>query len=390
MTASRPTAGDGSRQLVLLEEGPEHSVKTTSLAERRDRWLLAIFAVIVAAASLYNFLIATPRYSSESSYVVRSLGSSRERFSFLNVAASGGGADNSEAIVAYIRSRDIVDLLDRDGLLTRVFGAPDVDLFNAFPSVLAGSSREDFYRHVHRYIHPEFDRQTNITTVRVEAFTAADAREISQRIMRASEQKVNELNARARATMVEGAQRDVEEAGKSLRTVLARLNRARDEARIIDPRIDARAAAQVSSESAARLAQINIELEQARRTAPNSPMIGQLRAQRAATEAELARQSAATAGGGGGSLADRIRPYEELSAERGIAEKRLLAASLALASAKASESRSRHYIEQVTAPSLPDVARYPRGLVNLALVVLVAGALLFILRSLSDLVLDDG
>ena len=387
MTAAASDSADHGRQLILLEEDRPEVAAPISLAQRRDRMLLAVFLVVVGAAALYNFVIAAPRYGSEFSYVVRSLDSSRERFSFLNLASTGG-SDNSEAIVAYIGSRDMLETINRDGLITRVFSAPGVDSFNAFPGMLSGRTREDFYKHVQGYIDAEFDAQSNITYVRVEAFSAADARRISERVMAASEAMVNSLNARARQNLVAAGQTEVTEASASLREVLGRLNAARDRAGVVDPKLEAGAAIKVSSASAAELARINVELAQTLRVAPGSPLIGQLRARRGAIEAELLRQTAATAGQPG-SLADRIRPYEELTAERDIAEKRLLAASLGLASARNSANRNRFYIERISQPNLPDEARYPRGLINLALTVLVAGALLFIIRSLSDLVLDD-
>lgn len=376
------------RQLILLEEDRPTAAAPVSLKQRRDRVLLVVFLVVVAATALYNFAIATPRYGSEFSYVVRSLDSSRERFSFLNMTTSGGGADNAEAIVAYMQSRDMLEAINRDGLVTGVFSAPGVDVFNAFPALLSGDTREDFYQHVQDYIRPEFDQQSNITYVRVEAFTAEDARKISERVMAASERMVNSLNARARQDMIAAAQNEVASASASLREVLDRLNTARDRARIVEPKLEAGAAIKVSSASAAELARINVELAQTLRVAPDSPLIGQLRARRGAIEAELRRQTAATAGDPG-SLADRIRPYEELTAERDIAEKRLLAASLGLASARNSANRNRFYVERISQPNLPDIPRYPRGVLNLAIVMLVAGAVLFIVRSLSDLVLDD-
>jgi BexC/CtrB/KpsE family polysaccharide export inner-membrane protein len=388
VTAAATNGPDQGRQLILLEEDQPTTVAPISLQQRRDRILIVVFLVITAAAALYNFVIATPRYGSEFSYVVRSLDSSRERFSFLNISTNGGGADNSEAIVAYIQSRDMLEAINQDGLIARAFAAPQIDMFNAFPALLAGKTREDFYQHVQGYIDADFDHQSNITYVRVEAFSAEDAREISERVMQASERMVNSLNARARQNLLAAAQKEVETASRSLRDVLDRLNTVRGRSRILEPKLEGGAAIKVSSASAAALAQINVELAQTLSVAPDSPLIGQLRARRSALEAEVLRQNAAIAGNPG-SLADRIRPYEELTVERDIAEKHLLAASLGFAGARASVDRSRFYVERISQPNLPDIARYPRGLLNLLAVMLVAAAVLFVVRALSDLVLDD-
>lgn len=376
------------RQLILLEEAPTGATAPRSARRRRDQALVWLFVAVLATTALYNFIIATPRYSSEFSYVVRSLDSSRERFSFLNIAASGGGADNSEAIIAYIRSRDMLEAINGDGLVSRVFSARRVDAFSAFPSLLAGHTREDFYRHFQGYISPDFDKQSNITYVSVEAFSPGDARNIAQRVMEASERMVNGLNARARQSIIASARKEADAATASLANILDELSRIRDRDRVLEPKLEAKAAIKVYSASAAELARMNVELAQTMRVAPDSPVIGQLRTRRNAIEAELLRQMATTAGSPR-SLAGRIRPYEELTVRREVAEKRLLAASLGLVSARNSASRNRLYIERISQPSYPDRPRFPRGALNLLITALIALAILWIVRSLSDLILDD-
>lgn len=387
MTRETPDTVKHDRQLVLLEGSEGIDDRPDMAAQRRDLALLATFLAVVLGALLYNFVIATPRYSSEFSYVVRSLDSSHERFSILNIAATGGGSDNSEAIVSFIGSRDMLALLNRDGSITRMFATHGLDTFSAFPSFVSGHSREDLYRHFQRYVHATFDQATNITHVEVEAFSPGEAQAIASRLMAASERMVNTLNDRARAGLVDSAQKEVDTATTSLTNTLDQLNRTRNNLRLLEPKLEAGAAIKNSSSVASELARSNVELAQTMRVAPNSPAMGQLRARRAALEAELSRQISASAGSPG-SLADRTRPYEELNAQRDIAEKHLLAASLALASARASAGRTQLYVERISQPNLPDEPRYPRAWTNLLITMALALGILWIVRSLSELFLD--
>lgn len=386
MTTETTDAAARNRQLVLLEALRDSDEAADLTARRRDRILLGVFLAIMIGTMLYNFVIATPRYSSEFSYVVRSIDSSRERFSILNMAATGGGTDNSEAIVSFVGSRDMLALLDHDGLVTRMFGANGLDPFSAFPSFVSGNSKEDLYRHLQHYIHAKFDPSTNITHVEVEAFSPDQAQAIAFRVMQASERMVNALNDRARANIIESAQQEVDTATRSLETTLDKLNRTRNDLRVLEPKLEATAAIKNSSGVASELARSNVELAQMLRVAPNSPAIGQLRARRAALEAELSRQVAATAGAPN-SLASRIRPYEELNAQRDIAEKRLLAASMVLAGARANANRAQLYVERISQPNRPDEPRYPRAWINLLIVMALTIAVLWIVRSLSELFL---
>lgn len=366
-------------------------VETGTRARRLRRWLFwLIFVVPVAVAILYNFVIATPRYASEIAFVVRSSQTPHDRLSIISLGQGGAisTSDDSEAVVAYLKSRDLLDKINSDGLVTRIFARRGLDPIAAFPSLLAGRSKEDFYRHFQRYVDSSFDRATDIIHVRVQSFTAAETRAIAQRLLDASEAMVNRLNRRAQANIVGGAERDIAQATTQLANVLGRLNVERNRNRIIEPELDAGASIKLQSSTAIELAQVEIQLNQTLRSAPQSPLIGQLRSRRSALMRQLGRQIGATAGGSG-SLADRLRGYETLVARRDIAEKQLMAASFQLISAHDSASRQQLYLEEIARPNLPDEARYPRGWLNLLLTVLISGCLLWITRSLTDLVFDD-
>ena len=380
--------------LIRLDERPSQDapIDETGRPLRRLRHWLAwlVFVVPVAVALLYNFVVATPRYASEIAFVVRSSETPHDRLSIVSLGQGGGigTSDDSEAVVAYLKSRDVLASVNRDGLVTRTFARPGLDPVAAFPSLLAGSSEEDFYRHFQAYVHSEFDRATDIIHVQVQSFTAADAQEIARRLLGASEAMVNRLNLRAQANMVGGAERDVAQASSQLKRILAEMNDVRNRNRIIEPELDTGASVKLQSATAAELAQIEVQLDQTLRVAPQSPLIGQLRARRSALEGQLDRQIGATAGGNG-SLADRLRAYEELEARRDMAEKQLMGASLQLISAHDSASRQQLYLEEIARPNLSDEARYPRRWLNLLLTILVSGCLLWIASSLAELVFDD-
>lgn len=383
-----------SHALVRLDDPPatQSSVaRARTQVERVRRWLVwIVFAAPLAIAFLYNFVVATPRYASEISFVVRSSETPHDRLSIVSLGQGGGigTSDNSEAVVAFLKSRDILDYINRDGLVSRIFARDGIDPIARFPSPLAGDSREDFYRHFQNYVHSDFDRATDIIHVEVQSFAANDARIIAQRLLAASEQMVNRLNHRAQGAVVGGAQNDVAQASANLADVLRRMSDVRNRNHILEPELNAGSAIKLQSGTAAELAQIEVQLGQAIRAAPKSPLIGQLRARRSALEAQLNRQIGATAGYSG-SLADRLRAYEELAARRDIAEKQMMAASLQLISAHDSVSRQQLYLEQIAQPNLPDEPRYPRRWLNLLLTALIAGCLLWIARSLAELVFDD-
>lgn len=386
-----------SHALVRLDEGPSPNASTVdarpplSMLQRLRRWLVwLVFVVPVVASVIYNFIVATPRYASEIAFVVRSSETPHSRLSIISLGQGGGigVSDDSEAVLAYLESRDVLDSINRDGLVTRTFARRDLDPIAAFPSLLAGASHEDFYRHFQRYVDSEFDRATNIIHIKVQSFTAEDAQRIARRLLEASGAMVNRLNQRAQANMVGGAERDFAQASDRLTGLLAKMNEVRNRDRIIEPELNAGASVKLESGTAAALAEVEVQLDQTIRLAPQSPLIGQLRARRNALESQLGRLTDAMAGGNR-SLADRLRTYEDLAARRDISEKQLMAASLGLISARNGASRKQLYLEEIAQPNLPDESRHPRTWLNLLFTVLISGSLLLIALSLTELVFDD-
>jgi BexC/CtrB/KpsE family polysaccharide export inner-membrane protein len=375
------------RLAMIAAHGPEVD-QDPSPARKRDQWLLAALAVAVLAASVYNFVIATPRYVSEMSFVLRTPAGSQERLTFLNFGGGGTGADDSHAIVAFMQSRDLIERINRDGKLAAVFADQDVDIFSAFPSILAGSGQDEFYRHAQKYLSAQYDTETAITQVAVEAFKPGDANALAQRIKAAAESKVNDLNRRARGALVETAQKEVDAISDQLTGLHRRLTDVQQRYGVIEPKLEAGAAIGLSAATARELDRINIDLATTIRAAPGSPKVAELRNRREALEAGLRAQRQRTAGGDA-SLAQRLEPYMELAVQRDVAEQQLLAATLALASARNASTREQIYIEWIAQPSLPDEPTRPRAWWNVLLTFLIASGTLWIIRSLSDLVLAD-
>jgi capsular polysaccharide transport system permease protein len=381
-----------SRHLIRTTE-PTGSVADSggprfTLTQRiRFLFVLFLFVVPVVAGGVYNFVIATPRFASNLSFVVRTADASTSRFSFFNMTKANG-EDESEAIIAYVRSRALLGAIDGDGAVRAMFAGRGLDIFSRFPSLVNGRSGEDFFRHFGRHVSADFDRGTGVTTIEVQGFSARQAQMIARRIRNASEAMVNRLNDRARLGLISSAERDERAAEDHLAEVLRRLNQLRDKQGILEPGLQAGAAVKLSAAAESELAAINVELHQASRSSPDSPVLPQWRTRKAAIEAELSRQDRNQVGNPQ-ALASRMRDLEEISAKRQVAERRLLGASLGLVSAHRSADRQRLYIENIADPSLPDEARYPRAWWNMLFLALICGAVLWIALSLSELIVGD-
>jgi capsular polysaccharide transport system permease protein len=160
---------------------------------------IAVVLVPVAVVAVYLFVIAADQYVSEFRFSLNSVDPPRlDPLSLLagNASHSPVGSE-SQIVVQYIISRAIIDKLDPSLDLRRMFSPPDADWWARLPRPTSIEALVLFWR---GQVDPFYDPANGTVVVRVRAFTPAEALQLAQAIVAASEQLVNELSTRARHT----------------------------------------------------------------------------------------------------------------------------------------------------------------------------------------------
>ena len=142
---------------------------------------LIVVALPTLVAGVYYLLIASPRYVSESRFVVRS--PERVQAAGLGVMLQGvglaGGHTDAYAVHEYITSRDGLNDLQRRYDVAAIIGRPEADVFSKYPQPWEGRTQEGLYKGLQRFVTVGFDSTTGISTLRVEAFKPQDAQSLS-------------------------------------------------------------------------------------------------------------------------------------------------------------------------------------------------------------------
>lgn len=347
-----------------------------------------VFVVPVFFAILYNFVIAADRYASTASYVVREAQTSKGVLSLIGKTGVTRSDDNSYAVAEYILSRDAVAQLDSDGTLKRVFGADGADMFSRFPSLISGNTKEGLYEHFRRFVDVEFKTSTGISTIEVQAFTPEDARLLTDKLLQAAEYLVNQLNERAQSDSVTFAQGMVETTTQQLQEIQRQLTDFRNKENVIDPGEEVTMVSRLMTATMGEIAKIDTQLTVLLSSTPQSPTIGQLQLRREALQQQLHERRLDLAGRDG-SLSEKIEAFERISIKRELAEKTLLNAVVALASAQQASETSRIYLERIVEPNTPDRSSYPTRIFNVLLVAGVCFALFWIIRSMANLMMEE-
>lgn len=346
-----------------------------SLARRLPLGLLLVVGLPTLVGALYYGVIASPRYVSESHFVVRSAGSVQP--SGLGLALQGvgisAGMNDAFAVHEYLGSRDSLKALQARFNLKAMLSPPSVDWLSRARRPWEGQSEETLYKGFQRNLTIGYDATSGISTLRVEAFSAKDAKAINSAMLDGGEALVNRLNERSAANALRDARLAYEQARAEVTASQQALTALRNSAQFIDPRAAVAETTEVVGGLLVTIAQLRAERAQLAAEAPSSPQLPNLDNRIAAYERQVA-EARAKATGSASSLAPKVGAYEDLVMRREIADKVMAQATAALLTAEQDARRQKLYLDRIVEPNEPDKPMEPKRL--MAILTIFASSLL--------------
>lgn len=338
---------------------------------------LIVVVLPTLIAAIYFLFIASPRYVSEARFIVRA--SNHSQPSSLGVALQGVGLSPTQtdafAVHEYIDSRDGLRDVTRRLDLLAMLGQRGADPLSRYPRPFEGRSEESLYKAYKRRVVVGYDSTTGISTLRVEAFTARDAQQLSETLLSGGERLVNRLNLRSATDAVTEAADARDRARARQVAAQQKITAFRNQEEFIDPTLSARESSELIGGLLATVANLRAERSQLASSAPQSPQLPIIDSRIAAYERQIAAERAKIVGSSG-SLAPRIGAYEDLVSEREFADRELAEANAALLTAEQDARRQKLYLDRVVNPNLPDKASEPRRWRSI-LTVLISCLLIF-------------
>ncbi|CUS46895.1 Capsular polysaccharide export system inner membrane protein KpsE [hydrothermal vent metagenome] len=271
-----------------------------SYLARRYGWLLflGVFVLPTMAAAVYYGLIASDRYISESGFLVRSVSkpASEGMSAYLRDFGIARTNDDAYAIQEYLYSRDAMKAVMRKVDLRAVYTRAEADAVTRYrPS--SRDTDEAFYRYFKRQMAVQKNDETGITTVKISAYRAADAKAIMDALVALSEDRINILNVRARRDTLAQAQQTLAQAETRLTDATLALTRYRNASESIDPMKSAGVALDRGSTLDRTLTMLRVNLQTMLAKAPGNPAIPAVRQRIAALEGQIALQQGNLTGG---------------------------------------------------------------------------------------------
>ncbi len=225
----------GERALALLKGLHARLPEKYQAESPRHAWSLLFdylkgrpsFSIIVVIptmlAVLYFGLMASNVYVTESTFVLHSVSrpsASTGIGSFLKGSGISGlnpADENLAAITAYITSRDAMRELDEKLDLKKQWSRWWIDPIQRFGAFSIRKKYEYLYPYYKNHVTAEMEKESNLCTLTVRGFSAAQSLQINELLLQGAERLVNRLNERARQNMIDYAMREVEVAQKMVK-----------------------------------------------------------------------------------------------------------------------------------------------------------------------------
>lgn len=366
-----------------LREPPKGSAKRLlSRIIRMNPLFLLCVVVPTVIATVYFGFIASDVYISESRFIVRS--SQRQTTTslgaFLQNVGLSRAQDDTYSVHDFMMSRDALHRLDDKFGVAKSFSSPKVDLFNRFDPFGTDSSFEALYKYYGKQVSIDADSASNISVLRVKAFTSQDAFRANASLLEMGEQLINRLNERARQDMVRFAATEVASAEARAKAASLALSKYRTQNSVFDPDRQSALQLQQISKMQDELVATKATLAQVTTFTPDNPQIGALRKRVETLQGSIDSEMARVAGGDT-SLSSKSAGYEHLLLEREFAAKQLTAAMASMEQAKSEAQRKLLYLDRIVEPNKPDSAVEPRRIRSI-LTTFVLGLIVMGLASL--------
>jgi capsular polysaccharide transport system permease protein len=343
----------GARRAATLWSGPH-------------RWLVRSFAAIAVIPSLlctlYFALIASDQYVSEVRLAVRA-GSTSSIDTITSVVglSSVQQVQDSFIVVDYLKSRAIVEQLEKLIGLSKMYSRTDIDYVSRFdPS----DPIEDLVWYWWWKVKTAIEMPSGIIAVEVSAFSPEDSLKIAETVVTLSERLINEMSARAERDLLANAKAEVARAEERLRRVRAAIRDLRNEEGVLDPRLQGEGINRMIEQI--RLDRIKMEQELstiAPTLSGTSPQVQILRSRIEAANEQIAlleRQLTQPTANGARTISRAILRFDELELERQVAEKQYTSAVTSLEAARVRAEQQRMYLSTFVRPVLATEATYPR------------------------------
>jgi capsular polysaccharide transport system permease protein len=350
-------------------------------------FLISVFSLF---AAVYYAFIASDQFVTETRFTVRaSQTPTIDANSGSDSSPSGLILQDTQIVMSYLASRAIVEALDRDIGLHRLYSTDAIDYFSRLP---LDAKIEKFVDYWKSMIEVSAQLGSGIVTLSVRSFSADDGVRIVKACIELSETMVNQLNSSLLTDSLAVSLSVYKRAEARLIASRDALEKVRNSESITNPDQSSASLTELISTARAQLLALQQDYEaRSLYVGKNTPQIRALQARIEAAKNAIEELTAQQTASGQNSsatktLSNSFSKLELAKLEYQDAEKQYASSLSRLENVRlASESKSM-YLEVFLQPAPAQQPRYPHRTLYVALFILLTAILdvtaLFVLRSM--------
>ncbi|WP_298774418.1 lipopolysaccharide biosynthesis protein [uncultured Shewanella sp.] len=197
---------------------------------------LGSFALVIIASIaviIYFSIIASPRYVSQTQFIVKQ--SSSNELPLLGLASLGSSSPNMrDALILqeYIHSAEMALALNEKLALKSHYQNTQWDKVSRLNQ---SSTQEDFIQYYQEHLSVHYDDLSEILTVEIQGYTPEYALKLTQTLLAISEQFINRLGEKMATQQMQYAEEEVTRAYKQLKAEQMKLIKFQDTAKLFNP-----------------------------------------------------------------------------------------------------------------------------------------------------------
>lgn len=326
--------------------------------------LIVSFVLMVAApiavASIYWGLVASKQYATEMKFALRTQGEKSPLDGLAGALSMGASqqAQDSQIVISFLKSRAIVEALDKELNLRRIYATDSADRFSRMDDEATIEEVEKYWR---TRIDTQIEALSGIVSVSVRAFTPEDSLKVATTVVNLSEKLVNDLSTRARRDALAQSQLELARAEQRMRYATETMRAARDAEGMLDASAAAEALNKVATTLRLELSKTEQEVAAQTDASPTAPHVRVLNARIASIKKQIDSYSRQIAGAKDqSSIANSLGRLSRAQVDVDLARVQYATASANFETARIDLETQHTYLVSFLKPTLAQKSTYPR------------------------------
>ncbi|WP_312079975.1 sugar transporter [Leclercia sp.] len=336
-------------------------------------WVVACFAL----ATIYFCLIASDRYVSRAELVVKQADQIRMLPDALSMLGLGGSNHQDVLLIQdYIKSPDMLALLDKKLNLKAHYQSHNVDYFSRLSNNVSREGFMDYYRE-HLSLH--LDEISGVLTIEFQAFDPQYGQQVVKVMLEESEGFINKLGHRVALEQLAFVEKEVNRAYQRVQDEKAKVLEFQNNHHLISPETTSSARLGVVSQIEGELARQQAQLKQLQSyMKETAPAVVSVQTRVNALTQQLAQEQGRLTGADKEAMNEITARYLDVQTQATLAADLYKTGLISLEQARVEAYRKLKHLLVISQPTLAETAEFPRRLYNLATI----GVLLCLLYGL--------